>query len=223
MPSPALPARVGSLRTPAARMTGVARRKANRAACSWSGPRQRPVTMVMPERLMPANSARICELPIWRASRVVTVSASSASARSASAGAAARPPARSAAAPGGRGAPRRGGGGGRAPRACGGARGRAGGPPPESLSRQQDEAVDGEEDGGSERLGEEDPELMLKRQTGDPHRDSCDDDQPAKPLVAGLNPSGPQSAEHAGDDADPVAPVEDKQRNGGGHMQADDE
>src|SRR6266536_1968768 len=55
MCAPAVPAREGSLRTPAARIGGVASRNANRAASSWSRPRHRPPAMVTPERLIPAN------------------------------------------------------------------------------------------------------------------------------------------------------------------------
>ena len=69
MSSPAGPNRLGSFSTPAAKMTGVASRNAKRAASSWSRPRHRPPTIVMPERLMPGNSAKICSKPIERLSR----------------------------------------------------------------------------------------------------------------------------------------------------------
>ena len=52
-----MPGEAGTLYTPAAKMIGVASRKANLRASSWSRPRTRPATMVMPERLMPANRA----------------------------------------------------------------------------------------------------------------------------------------------------------------------
>src|SRR6266545_3065718 len=61
--APAVPAREGSLRTPAARMGGVARRKANLAASSWSRPRHSPPAMVTPDRLIPASRAVICSTP----------------------------------------------------------------------------------------------------------------------------------------------------------------
>jgi hypothetical protein len=68
MCAPAGPASEGTLRMPAARMTGVASRNANRAASSLSSPRHRPPAMVTPDRLIPASSARICVAPIKTAS-----------------------------------------------------------------------------------------------------------------------------------------------------------
>ena len=64
MPLPSGPARSGIFRAPAARMTGVASRNANRAASSLDRPRVRPPTMVTPERLMPGSRARICAEPM---------------------------------------------------------------------------------------------------------------------------------------------------------------
>ena len=49
-------------------MIGVASRNENRAASSWSRPRLGPATIVMPDRLIPANSAAICDTPIANAS-----------------------------------------------------------------------------------------------------------------------------------------------------------
>src|SRR3989440_9236950 len=57
MPCPCGPASSGSLRRPAAAMTGVARRNANRAASSWVRPRSSPAVMVAPERLIPGSRA----------------------------------------------------------------------------------------------------------------------------------------------------------------------
>ena len=63
MPAPSGPARSGIFSTPAARITGVASRKENRAASRWDRPWARPATMATPDRLMPGSSARICEAP----------------------------------------------------------------------------------------------------------------------------------------------------------------
>src|SRR5260370_14151819 len=68
MPAPSGPVRSGIFSTPAARITGVASRKENRAASSWDRPRARPATIVTPERLMPGSRARTCAEPIIVAS-----------------------------------------------------------------------------------------------------------------------------------------------------------
>ena len=67
MPLPSEPSRSGIFSAPAARMTGVASRNANLAASSRDSPLNMPATMATPSRLMPASSARICELPMIRA------------------------------------------------------------------------------------------------------------------------------------------------------------
>ena len=64
MPLPSEPVRSGTFSTPAARMTGVASRNANRAASSRDRPRAMPATMVTPSRLIPASRARICAEPM---------------------------------------------------------------------------------------------------------------------------------------------------------------
>ena len=69
MPFPSGPVRSGTLSTPAARMTGVASRKANRAASSRDSPRNMPATIATPSRLIPASSARICAVPMMKADR----------------------------------------------------------------------------------------------------------------------------------------------------------
>ena len=52
------------LEEPAPAMTGTDMRKLNRAAASRSRPRNRPVAIVMPERLMPGNRARAWATPM---------------------------------------------------------------------------------------------------------------------------------------------------------------
>src|SRR5215472_12103252 len=64
MPSPSLPNRSPILSTPAARITGVASRKANLAASIRGMPRNIPATIVTPSLLMPASSASICAEPM---------------------------------------------------------------------------------------------------------------------------------------------------------------
>ena len=49
-------------------MIGVASRNENRAASSWSDPGTSPATMVIPERLIPANNAKIWTTPMTPAS-----------------------------------------------------------------------------------------------------------------------------------------------------------
>src|ERR1700727_2838279 len=80
IPLPSGPARSGSFSAPAARMTGVASRKANRAASSRDRPRVRPAIMVTPSRLVPpgggagggvaARAHQLGVLPLTGASRV---------------------------------------------------------------------------------------------------------------------------------------------------------
>ena len=48
---------LGTSKTPAPRMTGVAKRKARRAAAAWRSPTSKPPTMVTPEREKPGSRA----------------------------------------------------------------------------------------------------------------------------------------------------------------------
>src|SRR5579871_2624742 len=50
----------------AAKITGVARRNENRAACSWSRSKSNPATIEMPDREIPGSSANDCATPIAR-------------------------------------------------------------------------------------------------------------------------------------------------------------
>ena len=61
-----VPGERGELR---ARVTGLARRKENFAASSWSRPRSGPADMVTPEREMPARRARVRNMPMTADSR----------------------------------------------------------------------------------------------------------------------------------------------------------
>ena len=63
IPAPSGPVRSGIFSTPAARMTGADSRNENRAASCRDSPRNMPLTMTMPSRLMPGSSARICIAP----------------------------------------------------------------------------------------------------------------------------------------------------------------
>ena len=67
MPWPSGPNRSGIFSTPAAKITGVDSRKANRTASSRDRPRLMPVTIVTPSRLIPANRARIWAEPMTMA------------------------------------------------------------------------------------------------------------------------------------------------------------
>jgi hypothetical protein len=57
----------------------------------------------------------------------------------------------------------------------------------QSFPGVQDDAVDGEEDGGRDRLAEDGPECVFQQQAGDADRDGGQDDQPGEPLVGGLD------------------------------------
>jgi len=61
-PSPAEPNSSGSFSAAAAKITGVARRKPNRAASSLESPTSSPPPIVYPEREMPGISATACEV-----------------------------------------------------------------------------------------------------------------------------------------------------------------
>ena len=76
IPLPRCPSRSGSLKIPAARMIGVASRKAKRAESLWSRPRPRPAPIVIPSRLIPATSAADWAVPITNASGYSSVSSS---------------------------------------------------------------------------------------------------------------------------------------------------
>jgi hypothetical protein len=97
-----------------------------------------------------------------------------------------------------------------------------------ALAGEQDEAVDEQEDGRRQRLGEDRAEDVLEREAGDAHRDRGDDDQPGQALVgvAGDEAPGAQrrtdGAQEAADDADPVLAEEHEQRDRGGAVQRDD-
>ena len=69
IPAPSGPVRSCSLNTPAAKMTGADSRNENRAASCLVSPRNMPLTMTMPSRLMPGSSARICDAPSRRPPR----------------------------------------------------------------------------------------------------------------------------------------------------------
>src|ERR1700748_1708795 len=58
MPWPSGPNRSGIFSTPAAKITGVDSRNANRTASSRDRPRLMPATIVTPSRLIPANRAK---------------------------------------------------------------------------------------------------------------------------------------------------------------------
>jgi hypothetical protein len=51
------------------------------------------------------------------------------------------------------------------------------------LASEQDQAVDRQEDGGGQGLGEERAKRVLEEQTGDAHGDGRRDNQPGQALV----------------------------------------
>ena len=104
---------------------------------------------------------------------------------------------------------------------------------PEPLPSEQDQAVDGQEHRGVDRLAEDHPERVLEGQSRDADRDGGQDDHPGQllvdrqPLPAAGPVRGPDQMPERGeeprDDPDPVSPEIDQQRDRGGHVQADDE
>src|SRR6266571_1261526 len=209
MSRPVGPASSGSLSTPAAAMTGVARRNANRAASSWDSPRTRPATMVAPERLIPGRSARICAAPM----AVASTQPSRDSRRSESTASSALPPC--ADTPPGAAAPWYRLAGGRGGRPC-----PAGA---QALDGQQYHAVEGQEQRRRYRLAERRAEQVLEREAGQPDRDGRHDEQPAQALVRIGDLPVPQRREQTDDDARPVLAEEHDQRDRGGDVYGDQE
>ena len=214
---PPEPASVGSLSTPAARMTGVASRNEKRAASRCDRPRARPPTIEMPEREMPASSAKVWKNPMIAASRYDKRGEAAHRAM------------------GLRFEHRLGRNRGRA--VCGDGADRLvlgfgvvdRRSAPQYLAREQDEPVDRQEDRGRERLGEQRAEGVLEHQPGDPDRDRRDDSSQAsrsslsRATMRRAAIVGFTVRKNAADDAHPVTPEEDQQRDGRRDVQRDDE
>ena len=190
---------------PAARMIGVASRNANRTACSWSSPRSKPATMVMPERLMPASRARLWKTPMTPASRMphalhdrrvilrIVLGVGRVARRlppSALSAVRRDPRYRSATQP---------------------------------LTDVEQDAVEGQEDRGRLGLGENTAQRLFEGQAENSGRDRGDDQQPGQPLVHGLDTAVADRGDESADDPHPVAPEEAEQCQRGGDMQRDDE
>ena len=77
----------------------------------------------------------------------------------------------------------------------------------EALGREQDEAVDHQEDRRNLRLGRQRSQRVLEREADHPRRDRRRDDQPDQALGARLDPPRRQRVEKGADQLDPVAPV----------------
>ena len=97
------------------------------------------------------------------------------------------------------------------------------GPSADAFTDEQDDAVDGEEDRGGERLGEQRAQGVFEREAGEPGGDGRDDEQPGHPFVGCLEPPRAQRVEEAADDPDPVGAEVDEQRDRGRDVQRDDE
>ena len=98
-----------------------------------------------------------------------------------------------------------------------------GGAAADAFTDEQDDAVDGEEDRGGERLGEERAECVFEREAGESGWDGRDDEQPGHPSVRCLESPCPQCVEEAADDPEPVGAEVDEQCDRGGDVQGDDE
>jgi hypothetical protein len=98
-----------------------------------------------------------------------------------------------------------------------------GGSAAQGFAGQQDESVDGEEDGRGQRFGEQGAEGVFQGQPGDADRDGSDDQEPGESFVGvGGDDAGPKGASEPADDAHPVGSEEDNQSQRGGHVQGDD-
>ena len=73
-----------------------------------------------------------------------------------------------------------------------------GGAAPHLLAAEEDQAVDGEEDGGGHRLREHDTQLVLEDQPHDADRDRAEHEEPRHALVSRLDLAPGQRAEEAG-------------------------
>jgi hypothetical protein len=110
---------------------------------------------------------------------------------------------------------------------CGvGLRGRS---PAQGFTGQQDQSVDGEEDGRGQRFGEQGAEGVFQGQPGDADRDRGDDEKPGESFVgvggddAPRGDAGPKGAPEPADDPHPVGSEEDDQGQCGRYMQGDDD
>ena len=66
------------------------------------------------------------------------------------------------------------------------------GPAPQALDGQEDHAVDGEEDPGRQRLGEQRPQRVLEDQPGEPDGDRRRHEEPAEAGFGGVDSPGPE-------------------------------
>jgi hypothetical protein len=104
-----------------------------------------------------------------------------------------------------------------------------GGAAAQGFAGQQDQSIDGQEDGRGQRFGEQGAEGVFQGQAGDAHGDGGDDHQPGEPFVgvggnnAACGDAGPNRAPEPADDPHPVGSEEDDQSHCGGHVQGDDD
>ena len=199
---------VGSLYRPASRITGVASRKAKRAASSRLRPLNRPAAMVAPERLRPGNRPAISAAPTVTATFVLSRDRRTSLAMS---GGSSRPCLSSS-------------------RTVGSPRTRALAPSAALLALRaallrgvEHQAVDHQEDARVDRFAERGAQQFVQHDAGQADRDGAEHEQPRQLLVRCPDLLALDRADQTAHDPDPVVAEEERERQRRRHVQGHDQ